>query len=138
MRQLIAVFVAACVLYALPVQNIDRPDSTRLIGQWLSDERFEAQPRVALTIRQDGATHAGVAVLRGLTEGENDRATLMLSFCAADWDGQRLVFKTEIADEGVTAWELRLTKGNEATLRVLAEDGKPIEEGPSWRMAKKK
>lgn len=73
-----------------------------------------------------------------MTEGDNDRATAILSFCSAGWDGQRLLFKTDIPNEGVTEWELRLTPANEATLRALSEDGKPIEGGPSWRMLKKK
>ena len=104
------------------------------IGDWRSREQLDNQPRATVVVQEDAGTLAGSLTLLGLTNGADDRATLRVPFRGAQWDGTTLTFETVLPDEGTSRWTLRLLATGRATLALTAEDGKPIEQGPSWDM----
>jgi hypothetical protein len=112
-------------------------DTGAVRGEWRSREQFEEQPRAAVVVREEAGTLAGTLTLLGMTRGADDRATLRVTFRGAKWDGVTLGFETELGSEGRTRWALRLTPAGDATLRPTTDDGKPIEDGPTWEMSRR-
>lgn len=119
------------------VQKSSKADVRPAIGDWRSREQFEGQPRATVVLRDDSGTLSGSLTMLGMTRGADDRATLRVPFRDAAWDGTTLTFETVLPDnEGKSRWALRLTAAGQATLFPTADNGKPIEDGPKWEMAR--
>jgi len=109
----------------------------RVLGKWHSTEQFEKEPRITVALRSRERAVEGWAVMLGQQRKSDDRATLALSFCGAAWDGQRFLFTTVLPDdEGTIGWELRIATPTAAVLKMLTEDGKPIEADLQWDMTR--
>lgn len=114
-----------------------RPDVAQAVGVWHSTERFRGESRVTVAFRKEGDGIVGWATMLGMQRKTDDDATLGFSFCDVRWTDHRFLFKTILPDdEGTTAWEMRLTSGDKATLRAVTENGIPIEGAPSWEMTR--
>ena len=105
------------------------------IGEWRSREQFDNAPRTTLVVHNDAATLAGSLTLLGMTRRGDDRATMTVPFRGAVWDGSTLTFETVLPDnEGKSRWTLRLLPTGTATLFPTGDDGRPVEDGPTWEM----
>ena len=107
------------------------------VGKWHSEERFEEEPRITVALRQKAGKLEGWVVMLGQTRKKDTRATLGLSFAAAEWDGRRFAFETILPDdEGTIGWELRVISATKAVLAGLTEDGKPLDAKLEWPMVR--
>ena len=130
------VTVAICgaiSLWAMPANQAAEAD--RALGEWVSTEQFEGEPRIAVSFRKSDRSIKGWAVLLGQHRKADDRATLGLSFTDATWTGQSVRFSTILPeDEGTIGWELRVVTPSTAVLTALTENGQPIPDELKWEM----
>jgi hypothetical protein len=106
-------------------------------GEWRSREQFGDQPRATVVVHEEDGTLAGTLTLLGMTEGADDRATLRVPFRVAGWDGTTFTFDTALGNEGTTRWVLVVTPAGDATLRPTTEEGKAVEDAPTWAMSRR-
>ena len=88
--------------------------------------------------RARGGRHTGrLAHAPGHDTGGNDWATLRVPFRPAGWDGTTLTFDTALGNEGTTRWALVVTPAGDAMLRPTTEEGKVVEDAPTWEMSRR-
>ena len=120
---------------ALPQAQITSLDQA--LGKWNSIERFEDEPRISVAFRQGTRSLEGWALLLGQHRKNDDRATLGLSFSEANWSNRRLRFSTILPeDEGTIDWELEVLTPTTALLRVISENGEPLQDELKWEMTR--
>jgi hypothetical protein len=130
-----AVAWSLAIPFSQSAATAQTPDVEHTQGIWYSTERLGGESRVTVAFRNDGAGTVGWALMLGMQRKTDDNATLGFSFCDVEWAKDRWRFKTILPDdEGTTAWEMRLTSTNTATLRPIAENGVPIDAPPVWDM----
>lgn len=112
-------------------------DGQPVSGEWRSGEQFENQARATLVVDDGAGARTGTLTLRGLTDGDNHRATLRVPFRDGTWDGTTLSFVTVLTGEGNARWALRTTAPGRAVLRVVSDEGQPLEDGPTWDMSRR-
>jgi hypothetical protein len=128
-------FARAAASYREPGQT--PVDGRPVSGEWRSGEQFENQARATLVVDEGAGGRTGTLTLRGLTNGDDDRATLRVPFRGATWDGTTLSFVTVLPDgEGDTRWALRVTAPGRAVLGLVTDDGRPMADGPTWDMTR--
>ena len=131
-----SLFVLSLTVRATPVSQ-QTVNVNQAMGKWSSTERFEGEPRIAVSFRRNGLSIEGWAVLLGQHRKNDDRATLGLSFTNATWNGRSFQFSTILPeDEGTIGWELRVTTPATAVLAALTEDGQPIQDELKWDMTR--
>src|SRR5687768_8178205 len=64
--------------------------TNRILGTWRSLDHIDGEPQTALTIKRDADKLSGTAVLRGLTQGNDNNITLELPFSDTKFDGEVL------------------------------------------------
>lgn len=113
---------------------------TKVLGTWHSLDKINGAAQVAITIKQEAGKLSGTAVLRGLSQGNDDNVTLDLRFAGARFDGKVLAFTLEFPgpEKPVADWELTLTKDNEASFKVVRDNDGPVADGPSFAMKRTK
>jgi hypothetical protein len=89
-----------------------------------------------VTIKKTSDKINGSFVFRGLTVNGRDNVTLELPIGNASFDGTVLSFKLDFPDTEKTAteWELKLRSDSEGDFMLVKENGKPIEDAPSFVM----
>ena len=120
-----------------PGQAPSTADTRAVRGEWRSREQVGDRPRATVVVRDEDGTLAGSLTLLGMTQGGDDRATLRVPFRHAGWDGTTLTFDTALGDEGTTRWALVVKPVGDAMLRPTTEEGKVVEDAPTWEMSRR-
>ena len=115
-------------------------DVSKLVGVWKSIEDVNGEPQAVITINKTGKQVDGKFVFRGLTVNERDNITIDVPLTNISFDGSTFSFKVAFPgpERMVVDWELILRNENEAGLGLTKEDGKPVENAPSFVMKRAK
>jgi hypothetical protein len=118
-----------------------KQDNTgRIVGIWKSLNDINGEPQAVITVNRSGKQLEGKFVFRGLTVNGEENVPLELPITNVSFDGTTLSFKVTFPEpeKSVTDWELKLRKDDEAGFDLVKEDGKPVENAPSFEMKRAK
>jgi hypothetical protein len=114
-----------------------KQDNTgRVVGIWKSLNDVNGAPQAVITVNRSGGQFEGKFVFRGLTVNGQENVTLELPITNVSFDGTTFSFRVTFPEpeKSVTDWELKLRNGNDAEFDMVKENGKPVEDAPSFVM----
>jgi hypothetical protein len=113
----------------------------KIIGTWKSLDNVNDEPQAVITIKRSGKELEGHFVFRGLTVKGKENVTLDLPITDVTFDGTTFSLRVTFPETEkmvVTDWELKLRNDNEASFVMIKEDGKAVEDAPSFVMKRAK
>jgi hypothetical protein len=138
MTKIFILVALAMTFSSLTFESIfnEQEAADRIVGVWKSSAEMDGQPQAVVTIKKTSDKINGSFVFRGLTVNGRDNVTLELPIGNASFDGTVLSFKLDFPDTEKTAteWELKLRSDSEGDFMLVKENGKPIEDAPSFVM----
>lgn len=134
------VLIALASLSVFADKATGQDDTGKIVGIWKSLNDVNGEPQTVITINRSGTRLEGKFVFRGLTVNEQENVTLEIPITNIAFDGKTLSFRATFPEPGkeVTDWELKLRNDNEAGFNLVRENGKPVEDAPSFVMKKEK
>ena len=121
--------------------EINQQDATgRIVGTWKSLEMVNGESQAVLTISRNDNKLSGGFVFRGVTIDGRENSTVELALSNIVYDGTTLSFSVTFpgAEKLKTDWALKLQGENEGNFNLTREEGKSIEDGPSFKMKRAK
>jgi hypothetical protein len=107
-----------------------------IAGRWQSTEQVSDGPNMILNVERTVGEFGGTLEMGGLTVDGKEDVRMEFAIRHARLQGNLFIFEVSLpeAEPSVLHVEMTLKENGEGELKFVAEDDRPIDDGPRFRM----
>ena len=130
--RLAIICAGVCAFFAFA----DEGGPISIAGRWQSTEQVSDGPNVILNVERTVGEFGGTLEMGGLTVDGEENVRMEFAIQHARLQGNAFIFEVSLpeAEPSILHVEMTLKENGEGELKFVAEDDRPIDDGPKFRM----